>query len=87
MPTIYADRLYRFLAELGESANSHNLLAAGERIEFAKRHYVVPLTSEFLGVSMLALKDILSEHREILTTEQITRAEEYVTEIKRQFFS
>jgi hypothetical protein len=87
METVYADRLYEFLTGLAEVAEARNDRSALERIEFARKHYLPPLTSEFLGVSMVALREILSRSEDLLSAQQAKEARQYVSAISRQWFS
>ena len=84
---IYANKVYEFLSELATLAASKGLGTQLERIDFARKHYIFPLTSEFLGVSMVVLQEILRNSPGLLSEEQHARASEYVAEIKKQFFS
>lgn len=97
METVYADELYEFLSEMVATAHSHGDEEVERRIDQARRQYKVPLTtgkylampltSEFLGESMAALRDVLEKAGHLFTSEQISRAQEYAESIKRQWFS
>jgi hypothetical protein len=84
---IYADRLFDFLKELEDTAKARGDVKIQEKIEFARRHYIVPLTSEFLGVSMNVLHEVLDEAEEMLSSKQIAQAREYAAGIREQWFS
>ena len=86
MNKVYADELYFLLSEIAEAAVRFGESNGLNQIEFARKHYVFPLTSEFLGVSMDALTEILQHSRGILTPVQVRRAEQYVLEIRTQWF-
>jgi hypothetical protein len=87
MFAIYADKLLEFLTELAISAKAQGHERALKRINFARLHYDWGLTTEFLGVSMLVLKELLDQSSELFSSEQIKQITEYVTEIKRQYYS
>ena len=87
METVYADELYQFLSESAGSAKCSGNKDLLERIDFAMKHYLFPLTSEFLGVSMVVLREVLDQQRGILTPKQAEQADAYVDRIKKQFFS
>jgi hypothetical protein len=87
MATIYADNIYQFLCELAEAAEAHQNAVILDRIEFARKHYLFPLTSEFLGVSMVVLGEVLDHSKEMLSPQQVRQAGEYITTIKKRFFS
>jgi hypothetical protein len=74
MKIIYANKLNSFLEELPEAARSHNRSAALERIEFARKHYVFPLTSEFLGVSMVVWREYFKTGKEFLRLHKSNRS-------------
>jgi len=57
------------------------------RIDVARKHYLIPLTSEFLGESMVALREVLNASRTLFTSEQASQARWYVDAIKQQWFS
>ncbi len=56
---IYADQVYRFLAELLPRTHRHGDAKIRKRLERAMLHYTPAVTSEFLGVSMTALQEML----------------------------
>ena len=87
MEAVYADKLYAFLTELMEAAQAQGDQEAVRRIDFARKHYLIPLTSEFLGESMVALRELLDTSGLLLTSEQASQAKEYVKAIKQQWFS
>lgn len=97
MDRIYADKLYEFLSELVATAQSQGDEQVVQRIDRARKHYMIPLptgeyfrlplTSEFLGESMLALREVLAGSKALLTPEQTSTAREYADTIKRQWFS
>lgn len=97
MEPIYADKLYEFLTEMLATAQSQGDEEAAQRIDRARKHYMVPLqggktlrppvTSEFLGESMLALRDVLARSRKVFSSMQIEEAGEYADSIKQQWFS
>jgi hypothetical protein len=87
METVYADKLYAFLTELAEAAQAQGNQEAVRRIDFARKHYGNPLTSEFLGESMVALRELLDTSESMFTFEQASQAKEYVDAIKQQWFS
>ena len=87
METVYADKLYAFLTEIAVAAEAQGDQVAVRRIDVAKRHYMIPLTSEFLGESMVALREVLETSRWLFTPEQARQAKDYVDAIKQQWFS
>jgi hypothetical protein len=86
-PPIYADRLFEFLTELADTAKVHGDAKIQEKIAFARRHYILPVTSEFLGVSMDVLHEVLAEAKEMFSSKQIDQAREYAVGINDQWFS
>lgn len=87
MEKVYADKLYAFLSEMVSAAQVQGDQVAARRIDVARKHYMIPLTSEFLGESMLALRQVLETSRSLFTPEQASQAEAYADTIKRQWFS
>lgn len=97
METVYADQLYEFLTEIVETAESGGNQDIVRRVDDARKHYVIqlrdgkshrlPLTSEFLGESMLALREVLEEWPSILSPTQAKQARKYADLIRRQWFS
>jgi len=97
MDTVYADKLYEFLTEMVASAEARGDQEVVSRIDTARKHYMIPLpngkffrpplTSEFLGESMVALREVLDTSRSLFTPEQASQAKEYVDSIKQQWFS
>jgi len=49
--------------------------------------YTPPVTSEFLGVSMTALQEMLTNSSSIFSPSELKRAKELVSAIKQQWFS
>lgn len=97
METVYADKLYAFLTEMAAAAQAQGNQNVVQRIEIARKHYMIPLptgkffrlplTSEFLGESMVALREVLDTSRSLFTPQQVSQAKEYVDSIKQQWFS
>jgi hypothetical protein len=87
METVDASKLYQFLTELAEAARSRGDHEMLRRLSEARTYYRMPLTSEFLGVSMTTLKLLLGHARHWLSEDQAHRAESYADAIKQQFFS
>lgn len=97
MDKVYADKLYEFLTEMLTTAQSMGNREVVQRIDAARKHYLVPLpagkyfrpplTSEFLGESMLALREVLEKAGSLFTAEQTGLALEYVESIRQQWFS
>ena len=87
MGKVYADKLYAFLTEMVTAAQVQGDQVAARRIDVARKHYMIPLTSEFLGESMLALREVLETSRTLFTPEQAREAKAYVDAIKQQWFS
>ena len=86
METVAADRLFPFLAGLKRTAKAEEDDAIVEAIDHARKHYRLPLTSEFMGESMLALESLLARSPVWLTREQAYEAKEYVDSIRRLWF-
>jgi hypothetical protein len=84
MSSIRADRLFEFLSELEQTARSHGNSKAAERLEFARKHYIFPLTSEFLGVSMVVLREVLNDATAMLSPRQLQEARKYTERIKEE---
>lgn len=87
METVYADKLYEFLTEMAATAQSHGDDGAVQRIDKARRYFRPPVTSEFLGESMLALREVLERSGSLFTLKQTSKATEYADAIKQQWFS
>jgi hypothetical protein len=87
METVYADKLYEFLTEMIATAQSQRDQEAVRRLDVARKHYMIPLTSEFLGESMVALREVLDMSRSLFTPEQASQANEYMVAIEQQWFS
>ena len=97
METVYSDKLFEFLTEIMETAKSQEKYEIAQRIDCARRQYMIilpdgkyfrlPLTSEFLGEGMAALQELLSNSPSLLSSEQIRIAKDYVESIKKQWFS
>ena len=97
METVYADKLYEFLTVMVATAQSQGDQVVVSRLDVARKHYMIPLptgkyfrlplTSEFLGESMVALREVLDTSRSLFTPEQASQAKEYVDAIKQQWFS
>ena len=85
--TIYADRVLNFLEELAPILKSSHHTQQAERVEGAIKHYIFPLTSEFYGVAMMALRNAVDNAPDALTTEQLGRARYFADQIKAQWFS
>lgn len=83
---IRVDRLFEFLSELEATGISHGNSKIVERINFARKHYIFPLTSEFLGVSMEVLREVLDDAGEMLSPQQAEQAREYARDIEKQWF-
>lgn len=49
MTKVYADELYRFFSEIAEAATRLGESDGLKRIEFARKHYLFPPTSEFFA--------------------------------------
>ena len=82
---IYADRVYQFLAELLPRTRRHGDAKITQRLEHAMLHYTPPVTSEFLGVSMTALQEMLTNSSSIFSPSELKRAKELVSAIKQWF--
>lgn len=87
METVYADKLYEFLTDLMVTAQSQQDDETAQRIDRARKFYVIPLTSEFLGESMFALREVLGCSKTLFTPEQTSKAQEYADAIRQQWFS
>jgi hypothetical protein len=77
-------KLYECLSHL--SAVEQEEPGLGDDLHQAMKHFVVPLTSEFYGVSMLALNKILASNREICSAEDKRLAAIFVKEIQGKWF-
>ena len=85
--TIYADNVLHFLKELAPILKSSHHTQQAERVEGAIKHYILPLTSEFYGVAMMALRDAVDNAPDALTVEQLNRSSYFAEMIKAQWFS
>jgi hypothetical protein len=84
---IYADRVYYFLADIAKALEANHREELLSSVGVAMRHFVVPLTSEFMGVAMTALEEVVAKAGDILTPLQIEQAKGYIKSIKNQYFS
>jgi predicted ATPase len=73
--------------ELKRSAEAAEDDTDAEAINRATKYYLLPLTSEFLGESMLALESLLARSPLWLSREQASQARRYVDSIRSQWFS
>jgi hypothetical protein len=87
MKPVYADRVYEFLTALAAAAQTNGDLESVRNLEVARKHYLFPLTSEFLGKSMDALREIVARSPIWLSADQKRLATELRDSIKRQWFS
>jgi hypothetical protein len=85
MKSLDAQEIYRFVDCLAADMRLKGRATSAEQLERVKKFYLLPLTSEFLGEAMLALRSILAE-ADSLTPELKERAAAYVTEIQNQYF-
>jgi hypothetical protein len=77
-------KLYEFLAHL--SAAEQGEPGLGDDLHRAMNHFVVPLTSEFYGVSMVALNKMLASNRATFSAEDKMLAAIFVKEIQEKWF-
>jgi hypothetical protein len=77
-------KLYEFLSHLSASEQGEPEL--GDDLRRAMKHFVLPLTSEFYGVSMAALKKMLASNRRNLSDEDKRLAAIFVKEIQEKWF-
>ena len=87
MNPITAQEIYEFVNRLSTEMRREGRTALAERLEKVKKFYTRPLTSEFLGEAMLALKSILAEVDCCLDPELRESAASYATGIQTQYFS
>ncbi len=83
---IYADEVYRFLSHLYARMQETGHQELASKLDIAMKHYVFPLTSEFLGVSMTAMEDVVTVAGAALAPVDVDRAKRYAELIRRQFF-
>jgi hypothetical protein len=84
---IYAESVFHFLREIASILHSSGRTQLAERLDFATKHYIFPLTSEFYGVAMIALRETVSAAPEALSSQQLNRARYLADAIKAQWFS
>lgn len=87
MEAVAADTLFRFLTDLKQTAEAQRDFEAAEALSQARKHYIFPLTSEFMGESMLALENLVARGPAWLSREQTNQAKVYVDSIRRRWFS
>lgn len=81
-----AEEIYQFVDRLAAQMRREGRVTFAERLERANKFYLPPLTSEYLGEVMLALKSILIQ-AESLSPEMRDRAEDYALGIQNRYFS
>jgi hypothetical protein len=96
MEVVSADKLYEFLTEISAEARSLSHDEIARWVDDAMRYCVVqlpsgeflhlPITSEFLGEAMTALRKVLSSTARF-SPERTSLAKEYVDAIQQQWFS
>jgi hypothetical protein len=77
-------KLYEFLSRLSEVGQGEPDLA--NDLQGAMKHYVLPLTSEFYGISMAALKKMLASNQNYFSREDKELAAIFVREIEEEWF-
>jgi hypothetical protein len=77
-------KLYEFLSHL--SAVEQGEPGLEDDLHQAMKHFVVPLTSEFYGVSMVALNKMLASNRATFSAEDKRLAAIFVKEIQERWF-
>jgi len=83
---LYADHVFLFFEEVASALRGSSVELA-DSVEYAKKFYIVPLTSEFYGVAMQALRKVIDSRSGALTSQQLEQARIYVDRIKSQYFS
>jgi hypothetical protein len=72
---------------LGAQAQAQGDREAVRRIAAVRKHYMIRLTSEFSGESIVALHEGLDTSRLLFTREQASQARAYVHAIQQQWHS
>ena len=78
-------KLYKFLSHLSVVEQGEPEL--GEDFRRAMKHFVFPLTSEFYGVSMVALNKMLASNQRNFSAEDKRLAAIFVKEIQEKWFT
>ena len=79
--------LYGFLSRLSMQMQERGETELAHELQLAMKYFIVPLTSEFYGVSMVALRKVLSGESKIMSDNDKERASFFVKEIKEKWFS
>jgi hypothetical protein len=77
-------KLYEFLSRLSEVGQGESELR--NDVHRAMKHFVLPLTSEFYGVSMVALNKMLASNQMAFSDEDKKLAAIFVKEIQENWF-
>lgn len=85
--TIYASRVFDFLSEIAPILRNTRHAELAGRVEAAMKYYVAPVTSEFYGEAMTVLADTVTSAHDVLTPQQLHRAQDLAAAIKAQWFS
>jgi hypothetical protein len=84
-PLLDAQKLYEFLSHLSEVGQGEPELR--NDVQRAMNHFVLPLTSEFYGVSMVALNKMLASNQMAFSDEDRKLAGIFVKEIQEKWFN
>lgn len=79
-----AQEVHQFINVLSAELRLTNRPNLAERLERVNKFYLFPLTSEFLGKAMVALRSILAE-ADSLRPDLKARATAYLAEIQKYF--
>ena len=80
-------KLYDSLSHLSLLTFEHGEPDLANDLQGAMNHYVLPLTSEFYGISMAALKKMLASNQDYFSREDKELAAIVVREIEEKWFT
>jgi hypothetical protein len=83
-PLLNPQKLYKFLSHLSEVGQGEPELR--NDVHRAMKHFVLPLTSEFYGVSMVALNKMLASNQMAFSDEDKKLAAIFVKQIQENWF-
>lgn len=84
---IYADHVFRVLKEVAHCLQGSSHEKQLELVNLAIWHYAFPLTSEFYGKAMIALRNVVERAPEELTPQQLEHVRNLADAIKSQWYS
>jgi hypothetical protein len=82
-----ADEVYQFLTEILPTVRQLGNPQVTRNLEDAILHFIPPITSEFLGKSMVALRQVVDNSMATLPPLELQKASDLAAAIKEQWFS